>query len=227
MRILAIAHLLRLEPLPRKNVRKHLSRAIAAERSQVVGDRAVVTRGVSENLFRQRKTRLRIDAVRTAQLINHQLVVSGIDNHRNALMILGGRAQHRRTADIDVLDRVVERALRMCDGLLERIQIDNKNFDRVDRVISKRLHVRRIGPMREQACMNARIKRLHAPIEYLGKTGVLRYFGHFDTVLASAALRFRRSTECQSRERAAAAQARRHRSCRKRSAAPIGGLQSS
>ena len=143
MRIFAISHLLRLQPLPGKNIRKHLTRAIVAQRSQIIGDRAVVMRGVCKDLFRQRQARFRIDGVRASQLIEHQRVVSRIDDHCDALMILRRRTQHCRAADIDVLDRVVERALGTRDGLLERIEIDDENFDRIDRVIGQRAHVRR------------------------------------------------------------------------------------
>ena len=51
-------------------------------------------------------------------------------------------------------------------------------------VISKRSHVRGVRPMRKQTRVNAGIKRLDAPIEYLGETGVLCYFGHFHSALA-------------------------------------------
>ncbi len=99
-------------------------------------------------------------------------------------MILRGSAQHRRAADIDVLDRVVERALDSRHGLLKWIQVDDENFDRIDRMLGQRARVFSLGSIGQQAGMDARIQRLHAPIEYLWKAGVLRDLGNFDPALA-------------------------------------------
>ena len=51
------------------------------------------------------------------------------------LMILGGRANHGRPADIDILDGILECAVRLGDGLLERIEIDADKVDRLDVVL--------------------------------------------------------------------------------------------
>ena len=70
--------------------------------------------------------------------------------------------------------------------LLERIEIDDENFDRINRVIGERPHVCGIRAVREQAGVDPRIQGLYAPVEYLGKAGVLRNLGNFDTALANS-----------------------------------------
>ena len=48
-------------------------------------------------------------------------------------------------------------------------------------MLRQRLHVLGVGLPREQAGVDARIQSLDATIEHLGKTGVLRNFGDFNT----------------------------------------------
>ena len=50
-------------------------------------------------------------------------------------MVLGRAAQHGRTADIDILDGVFERAVRLRDGGFERIQVHHDEVDEVDTVL--------------------------------------------------------------------------------------------
>ena len=102
-----------------------------------------------EDLLRERQTRLRINTVCASELTEHQRVVSRIDNNSDALMILSGGPQHCGAADIDVLDRVVERAFGTRHRLLERVEVDDEDFDRVDRVLGQRAHVRDIRAVRE------------------------------------------------------------------------------
>ena len=47
-------------------------------------------------------------AAAIAQLVEHRLVIRRVDHHRDRLIILGSAAQHRGTADIDLLDRFRE-----------------------------------------------------------------------------------------------------------------------
>jgi hypothetical protein len=46
------------------------------------------------------------------------------------LPVLGGGAQQRRPADVDVLDRIVERHRFVRDRFAERIEIDDDEIDR-------------------------------------------------------------------------------------------------
>ena len=54
---------------------------------------------------RRRARRERQPPVGLAQLGEHGVVVGRVDDHRGEGAVLGGRADHRRAADVDVLDR--------------------------------------------------------------------------------------------------------------------------
>jgi hypothetical protein len=64
----------------------------------------------------------------------HRLVVGVIDDDRDVLVVLGGRAQHRGSADVDVLDGLGVRAIGPGRRGLERIQVDDEQFDDADAV---------------------------------------------------------------------------------------------
>ena len=54
-------------------------------------------------------------------LFRHLRVVRRVHDHRHAIMILCRAAQHRRPADVNVLNRVMKRNIRLRDRRLERI----------------------------------------------------------------------------------------------------------
>ena len=125
VRVLAVAQVLRLrqlqvvdggEGLARRH-RGHLRFGAGGQRAQVVGDHAVVGGDVGEDLHRQHEARRRAAPRRRAQLGEHARVVGRVDQHRHVGPVLGRGAQHRRAADVDVLDRVFQRAVGPRGGL--------------------------------------------------------------------------------------------------------------
>ena len=87
-------------------------------------------------------------------------------------MVLRRGAQHGRAADVDVLDRVGEAAIRIRHRLLERIEVDDQQVDPCDAMLAHRVGVG-ITP-REQSCVDLRMKRLHAAVHHLREPGVRR-----------------------------------------------------
>ena len=68
-------------------------------------DRRVVARGVGEGVGREALARAEGDlALELAQLLQHPVVALGLDHHGGERVVLGGGADHRRAADVDVLD---------------------------------------------------------------------------------------------------------------------------
>jgi hypothetical protein len=84
--------------------------------------------------------------------------------------VLGGRAQHRGSADVDLLDDLVGRqALR--DGLAERIEVHHHE---VDGQHALRLHVSLVVGQfapRQDAAVDLGVQRLHAATQHLGGAG--------------------------------------------------------
>src|SRR5690606_11972598 len=94
---------------------------------------------------------------------------------RDSLVVLRGGTNHRRAADIDILDRVLERRIRPRYDALERIQIHRDHVDRRDRMRGERIVVD--AATSEQAAVDLRVQRLDAPVHDLGKPRDLRDLG--------------------------------------------------
>ena len=92
-------------------------------------------------------------------------------------MVLGRRADHRRAADIDILDDLVA-AGAVGDGLGERVEIDDDEVDRADAVFGHRGGVRRVVAHRQQATMDHRVQCLDPPVHHLGKAGEVGDVAH-------------------------------------------------
>ena len=138
-------------------------------------DRGVVGRRAGERLARERlPRRVRERPLRAAQLGEHRGVVAGIDDHADPRLVLGGRADHRRPADVDLLDRLGQARLGLRDRRLERIQIHRDQIDRRDAVGFDVALVARVVAAREQAAVHARVQRLHPAAQHLRAPGELR-----------------------------------------------------
>ncbi len=59
----------------------------------------------------------------------HPVVIAGIHHYGHRRVILGRRPQHSRPADVDVFNRVGQRAVRLGDRGLERIKIHHQQVD--------------------------------------------------------------------------------------------------
>ena len=59
-------------------------------------------------------------------------VVARVRQHGHARVVLRSRTQERDAADVDLLDRVRERAVRLCDGRRERVEVAYDDGDRRD-----------------------------------------------------------------------------------------------
>ena len=113
------------------------------------------------------------------QLGQHRGVILGLDHHGDVGVVLGGGADHRRAADVDVLDAVVvSRALR--DRRLERIEVDHQQVDRPDAVRGHRRRVLLVVADRQQPAVHLRVQRLHPAVHHLGKAGQLRDVHHLE-----------------------------------------------
>ena len=112
----------------------------------------------------------------------HDVVVGVIDDHGDVLVILRGRAQHRGSADVDVLDRLRVRAVGARRRRFERIQIHDEQVDDADAVLDEHRVVD--AASREQAAVNVRMQRLDAAVHDLGEARDGRDLGHGDSGVA-------------------------------------------
>ena len=107
-------------------------------------------------------------------------IVGRVHHRQNELVILGGGAKHRRSADIDILDGILERCASPRNRYLERIEIDRHQIDRHDLALAEGGHMLRQISSAQQGCVDQRVQGLDPPIEDLGEAGNLLHLQHRD-----------------------------------------------
>jgi len=88
-------------------------------------------------------------------------------------MILRRRAQQARAADVDHLDRLFERAVRLGDRFFERVQVDHHHVDRLDALLGELAHVVGVVAIGEDGRVDPGMQRFYAAVEHLGEAGDL------------------------------------------------------
>ena len=141
--------------------------------------------GMGERFLGQAETRREAErAVVCRHLGEQSRVVRGVGNDRNASVILGCRAQHRRAADIDILDCVGERDVGLGDRFAEGVEIDADEVDGRDVVLRYRRQMfGQIAPG-EDAAVHFRVQRLDATVEHFREAGVVADFRYGQPRLA-------------------------------------------
>src|SRR5262249_13157253 len=130
MGVLAVAHVLDLFTAEMKGLRIGVRAAIDIASGEPVRDSTVVGSGVGGGLLHQPESgRVAERAAAFAELVEYARVIGRIDDDTDMGPVLRGGAYHRRTTDVDVLDRFRERAAGARNRLPERIQIDDDEID--------------------------------------------------------------------------------------------------
>ncbi len=175
MRVLAVAQILHLLELQGEHGRE-VELARRALPLKVAGDHTVVPRGMLKDLARQ-ITPHRRGHFAPAQRVQHGPVVGRIDHHRHVGMVLGGRPQHRRPPDVNVLDRLVEGAARFADRRFEGIEVDHHHVDGRDSLLRHFGDVLRVRSPAEQAAVDFGMERLDPPVQDLRRARVRSHVG--------------------------------------------------
>ena len=131
---------------------------------QVAGDQAVVARRMLKDFRRQLAPELGRHRA-GFERVQHTGVIGRVHQDQHLVMIFCGGAQHRGATDIDVLDRVLNRAVRSRDRLLERIEIDRQHVDGIDPVPLHLGHVRGVAAATEQSSVDFRVQRLDPTVQ--------------------------------------------------------------
>jgi hypothetical protein len=181
VRVLAVAQVLHLDEAgvelvgEGRSVGNGVGRRIEAQRGQVVTDGRVVLRDAVEGRDRECEARRPTQPALTAQGVDQRGVLPRVGQHRDMGPVLGGRAQHRRAADIDILDGLVQGAAGTRHRRLKGVEIEYQQVDGRDAVFGHHRIVH--APATQQPAMDFRVQRLDAAVHDLGKTGVGRDFG--------------------------------------------------
>ncbi len=174
MRVLAVAQRRRALELHRQPRREGilggLLRRLTRLSREVGVDGGVVARRALEHGHSQAAAGGVREPAALAQLGQHRVVVGGIRHHAHVGVVLGRGAEHRRAADVDLLDGVGQRDVGLRHGGLERVEVHHHQVDGLQLVLLEiRLVALVIAPS-EQAAVDARVQRLHAAAEHLGAT---------------------------------------------------------
>ena len=109
--------------------------------------------------------------VGVGQLLQHGVVHLRPRDDRGEAEVLRGRADHRRAADVDVLDHLVVGRAAPGRGALERVEVHADEVDELDAVLLGGDHVLGVVAQREQAGVELRVQRLDAAAHDLREAG--------------------------------------------------------
>ena len=163
---------------------------------KVGGDPRVVRRGMPKRLDRERRPKPQRDLTPSERREDRRISVRRRDD-RDIGVILGRGADHRRTADVDLLDELVERDARTLRGRRKRIEVHHHELERADRRGAQRVAVLVAPGIREDPGMDAWMQCLDAPVEHLRKPGHTGDVGHGQARVAQCSRRAARRHELE------------------------------
>ena len=115
------------------------------------------------------------------QSLRDPAIVAGVDHDDDVGEVLGRRTDHRRTANVDVLQGHIQRGIGTADRLDERIKIAHYEVDRTETVLGQlRGMVGQVAP-RKDAGVDRRMQRLYTPIQHLREPRQVRHLLHRQT----------------------------------------------
>ena len=125
-------------------------------------------------------------ALRGATVLAHLgqdvVVAFRIGDHGHALEVLRSAAQHRRAADVDVLDAGAEIGAAF-NRLLEGVEVHHHHVDHLDAVLGRLGHVGLVVALGQKAAVHHRVQGLHTAVHHLGEMRHLVDGGHRDARL--------------------------------------------
>ena len=109
----------------------------------------------------------------------HLVVAGRVDDDGDRRVVLRRGTDHRRAADVDLLDALVG-AGAGGDGLGERVEVHDDEVERRDPELLELRHVLGLAAVGEDAGVHRRVQRLHPAVQALREAGDLldRCHGH-------------------------------------------------
>ena len=164
-------------------------------------DAAVIPRGGRERFSRQSQARRQAPVAALGELLCQRRIVRGIGHHGHTLEILRRRANHRRPADVDILDQLLDGEVRPRRRGLERIQVHHHQVHRGDAVLLSLFAVFGSSAAKQNAAVHLRVQRFHAAAQHLRPAGQVRDVAYRDAGVAQQLRRASRRNNLHSRAR--------------------------
>jgi len=146
---------------------------VALGLAEPVGDDEVVVRRTVERLGGELTQGLVAELARLLELGKDLAVVFVTGHDGDPGVVLGGGADHARTADVDVLDDDLVLDPAPPRDLLEGVEAADDHVDGLDVVLGDGLHVLGHVAAGEDAGHEPRVHRLDTPVEHLREAGDL------------------------------------------------------
>ena len=146
-------------------------------------DHRIVLRRMRISLGRKGQTGLLQRIAMSLDLVQNLRIVLGVANHRHVSPILGCRTQHRRTANVDILDCLLDRHTLLLNRLTEGIEIHADHVDKLDLILLEGLQVALIVTTSQQTAMHLRVERLDTTITNLREARYIADIDHLNTLL--------------------------------------------
>src|SRR5205823_3515349 len=108
-------------------------------------------------------------AIVLAHVFQNAVVIGRIDHDRDRFVVFGRAPNHRRPADVDVLDRLGQGHVRFLDGLLERIEIYHDQIDWLETTFPRFGFVFGVAAFVKQTAVDARVQSFDPAFEHFGK----------------------------------------------------------
>ena len=169
VRVLAVAERQRLAPVGEVDRGGQLGAPVAAGVGRIArvvepgGHRGVVRRGQREGGAGQPAPRGVADPALCPQLLEHDRVVGGVGEHGHRGMVLGGRPDHGRPADVDDVLGARAAVGEVGDVDAERVDVDHHEVERLDALGGHVGLVGGVGGIGEDAAVHLGVQR-HDPV---------------------------------------------------------------
>ncbi len=110
-------------------------------------------------------------AVFFLKLVSDGVVIARRSDNGDIVKVLGRRADHGRSADINVLDQFLEGNSRLGGSFLEGVEIHDYHVDWGDAVLGHSGDMFRVFAAMQDAAVNFGMQRLDTAVEHFGESG--------------------------------------------------------
>ena len=151
--------------------------------THVGGDAHIVLGGVGICFGAELETGLPAGVAFGLNLCENAVVVVRVADHGYVVPVLGCRAKHGRSADVDFLDSFGHGGAFFGDSLSERVEVDANEVDEAYSVLLQCLHMRRFVAASQECAMHFGVEGLDAAVANLGEPGYFTDTNGVDTTL--------------------------------------------
>ena len=149
--------------------------AVTELRSRPLGHGCVVRSGMGERFGSQAASFVEVKPAGSGSC-GDSGVLGRIHHNGDGGVILGGSADHGRSADVDLLDDVVLRCAGL-HGLDERVEVHDHEVEGFDAELFELVPVVLAAAVGQDAGVHARVERLHAAVQAFLEAGDFGYLG--------------------------------------------------